>query len=137
MYYGLDRQCTCIIYYLVALRGGPPGRFKCLPKRLPTSHTPPHLAPFRMQGARGQPATACSEEHVHQEHLVEQGQTQANWMRDRQTLLCNLVSFLIGQSSILGGDGLRCTVSEFINVLPIVRLHLLVEDLGKVHADIL
>ena len=90
-----------------------------------------------MQGARGRPATTRSEEDVPQEHLVEQGQTRANRMRDRQTLLCSLVSVLIGQSSILGGDGLRCTVSEFINVLPIVRLHLLVEGLGKVHADIL
>ena len=59
-------------------------------------------------------------------------------MRDRQTFLCNLVSFLAGQSSIHGDDGLRCTVSEFINAPPLVRLHLLVEDLGEeVHADIL
>mmetsp|Transcript_35137 Transcript_35137/g.52128 ORF Transcript_35137/g.52128 Transcript_35137/m.52128 type:complete len:280 (-) Transcript_35137:26-865(-) len=68
--------------------------------------------------------------HLVQEDRVVQGQTQSNRVGHNQVLLSNAGGLRIGGLSAVGSLGLDIASGEFRDVSVVIRLHLLVEDLG-------
>merc|ERR1719336_2524451 len=68
-------------------------------------------------------------QHLILEDRVVQCQAKADGMRDRQILLSDILSILVGLTCLLSSTTLLVTVRELGDVAVVVSLHLLVEDL--------